>query len=145
MPPLRFHCVGGCWGLNHGLMRLWHWQSDALTTRLDLIHKPELIHLARSHPHSARSHPHYARSPTHSARSHPHSASIHSPRSHPKGEMSAEYLHYTVSYKLYCTICELSESCSRLLYVLKQTFGYCLINAYMYLREIFMNESRQRS
>jgi hypothetical protein len=25
-------------GLNPGLLRLWHWQSDALTTCLDLIH-----------------------------------------------------------------------------------------------------------
>jgi|688.fasta_scaffold285539_1 hypothetical protein len=25
-------------GSNPGLFRLWHWQSDALTTRLDLIH-----------------------------------------------------------------------------------------------------------
>ncbi len=25
-------------GSNPGLLRLWHWQSDALTTRLDLIH-----------------------------------------------------------------------------------------------------------
>jgi hypothetical protein len=28
LPPLGFHCVGGC------LDRLWHWQSNALTTRL---------------------------------------------------------------------------------------------------------------
>jgi hypothetical protein len=25
-------------GLNPGLLQLWHWQSDAPTTRLDLIH-----------------------------------------------------------------------------------------------------------
>jgi hypothetical protein len=25
-------------GIDPGLLRLWHWQSDALTTRLDLIH-----------------------------------------------------------------------------------------------------------
>jgi hypothetical protein len=25
-------------GLNPGLLRLWQWQADALTTRLDLIH-----------------------------------------------------------------------------------------------------------
>jgi hypothetical protein len=25
-------------GLNPGLLRLWHWQSDALTARLDIIH-----------------------------------------------------------------------------------------------------------
>ncbi len=33
LPPLRFNFVGGCWEL-----RLQHGQSDALTTRLDLIH-----------------------------------------------------------------------------------------------------------
>ncbi len=26
-------------GSNTGLLRLWHWQSDALNTRLDLIHQ----------------------------------------------------------------------------------------------------------
>jgi hypothetical protein len=54
LPPLRFHCVGGrrMEGPNPGLLRLWHWQPDALTTRLDLIHNS-----AWSHPHSARSHP----------------------------------------------------------------------------------------
>ncbi len=30
---------------NPGLLRLWHWQSNALTTRLDFIHNS-----ARSHP-----------------------------------------------------------------------------------------------
>jgi hypothetical protein len=25
-------------GSNPGLLRVWHWQSDALTTRLDVIH-----------------------------------------------------------------------------------------------------------
>jgi hypothetical protein len=39
-------------GSNLRLMRLWHWQSDSITTRLDLIHtRLDLIH------HSARSHP----------------------------------------------------------------------------------------
>ncbi len=33
LSPLRFRCVGG-W-----LLRLWHWQPDALTTRLNLIHE----------------------------------------------------------------------------------------------------------
>ena len=40
LPPLRFHCVGGCWD------RL-HWLSDAhaLSARLDLIHtRLDLIH-----------------------------------------------------------------------------------------------------
>jgi hypothetical protein len=27
-------------GSNPGLLRLRHWQSDALTTQLDLVHKP---------------------------------------------------------------------------------------------------------
>ncbi len=31
-------------GSNSGMLRLWHWQQDAHTTRLDIIHK------ARSHP-----------------------------------------------------------------------------------------------
>jgi hypothetical protein len=39
-------------GSNPGLLRTWHWQPDALTTWLDLIHD-----LARSHLHLARSHP----------------------------------------------------------------------------------------
>ncbi len=38
LPPLRFHYVGGCRGPNPGLLRLRRRQSDALTTRLDLIH-----------------------------------------------------------------------------------------------------------
>ncbi len=37
LPPLRFHCVGGCWE-NPGLLRHWNWQPVALTTRLDLVH-----------------------------------------------------------------------------------------------------------
>jgi hypothetical protein len=61
-------------GLNPGLFPLRHWQPDALTTRLDLIHtRQDLIHtlpdlsytrldlihtrIYRSHPHLARSHP----------------------------------------------------------------------------------------
>jgi hypothetical protein len=36
LPPLRFHCGGG-------LLRLWNWQSDALSTRVDLVHKSEAI------------------------------------------------------------------------------------------------------
>jgi hypothetical protein len=44
LPPLRFNCVGGCMGLNPGqLLRLWNCQSDALSTRVDLIHKSEAI------------------------------------------------------------------------------------------------------
>ncbi len=45
LPPLRFHCADGCWDrtqdrCNQGVynwLQLLHWQSDALTTRLDLI------------------------------------------------------------------------------------------------------------
>ncbi len=44
-------------GSKPGQLRLWHWLSDALTIRLDLI-----LRSARSHPHSARFHPHSARS-----------------------------------------------------------------------------------
>ncbi len=48
-------------GSNPWLLRLRHWQSEALTTRLDLIHKTRLHLLhnsARSHPQqSARYHP----------------------------------------------------------------------------------------
>jgi len=60
-------------GSNPGLLRLWHWQSDAPTTRLDLIHNSARSHIlsARSHPRSARHHPHWARSHPCSAKSHP--------------------------------------------------------------------------
>jgi hypothetical protein len=30
-------------GLNPGLLRLWHWQSEALTTQRDLIHRYSLM------------------------------------------------------------------------------------------------------
>jgi hypothetical protein len=30
LPPLRIYCVGGCKDLNPELLRLRHWQSDAL-------------------------------------------------------------------------------------------------------------------
>ena len=70
-------------GSNPGLFPLWlDWQTDALTTRLDLIHTWFLAishsHSTRSHSHSARSLPQSARSHPHSARSHPHSARTHS-------------------------------------------------------------------
>jgi hypothetical protein len=41
--PLRFYCVGECWDRNQDLLRLCHWQSDALTTRLDLSKYSEAI------------------------------------------------------------------------------------------------------
>ncbi len=52
LPPLRFHCVGGCWDRTQECCYFGHWQSDALTqslfsaltTRLDLVH-----YSARSH------------------------------------------------------------------------------------------------
>jgi hypothetical protein len=59
--PLRFHCVGRrTLGSNPGLLRLRHWQSEALTTRLDLIHsRLDLIHSRLDLIHDqARSHPH---------------------------------------------------------------------------------------
>ncbi len=65
LPPLRFHCVGGCWDRTQDWCDLWHWQSEQ-TARSH-------SHMARSHPHSARSHPHLARSHPHSARARPHS------------------------------------------------------------------------
>jgi hypothetical protein len=45
-PPHRLHCVGGCWDRsNRGQLRLQHWLSDVLTTRLDLIHNSARSHL----------------------------------------------------------------------------------------------------
>ncbi len=46
LPPLRFHCVGGCWKKPKRLLRLWHWQSETLTSWLDLIHLATLLHLS---------------------------------------------------------------------------------------------------
>jgi hypothetical protein len=47
LPSLRIHRVRGCWDRtsNLGQLQLRHWLSDALTTRLDLIHTLlDLIH-----------------------------------------------------------------------------------------------------
>jgi hypothetical protein len=76
LPPLRLHCVGGCWDRTQDC-------CDLAVRRFN--------HSARSHPHSARSHPHSARSYPHSARSYPHSA-----RSHPHSARS--YPHSARSY-----------------------------------------------
>ncbi len=38
LPSLKFRCVGGDCDRTPGLLQLRHWQSDALTTQLDLIH-----------------------------------------------------------------------------------------------------------
>ncbi len=38
LPPLRFNCVRGCRDRTQDCCDFWHWKSDALTTRLDLIH-----------------------------------------------------------------------------------------------------------
>ncbi len=38
LPPLRFHFAGDCWDWNQDCCDFgWHWQSDALTTRLDRV------------------------------------------------------------------------------------------------------------
>jgi hypothetical protein len=42
LPPLRFHCVGGC----------WYRTQDSCDYGIDCQ-----THLVRSHPRSARSHP----------------------------------------------------------------------------------------
>ncbi len=38
LPPLRFHCVRGCWDGTRDCCDFGNWQPNALTTRLDLIH-----------------------------------------------------------------------------------------------------------
>jgi hypothetical protein len=88
-------------GSNPALLQLWHWQPDALTTWLDLIHNlaRSYPHLARSHPHLARPHPHLARSHPHLAISHPNLARSHShlARSHPHLARSHTQLGYISS------------------------------------------------
>jgi hypothetical protein len=41
LSPLRFQCADGCWDRTQPL-QLVHWQSDALTSRLDLIRNTPL-------------------------------------------------------------------------------------------------------
>ncbi len=45
LPPFKVHFVGGCWDLTQNCYDLLYRQSDALITRLDLIHQ-----LCRYHP-----------------------------------------------------------------------------------------------
>ncbi len=46
LPPIRFHCFGGCWDRNPGLLRLWYCYSQTLwPLGIDHIHNS-----ARSHP-----------------------------------------------------------------------------------------------
>ncbi len=65
LPPLRFHCDGGCWDWKQTL------ETFALAVRRSNQSTASHPHSVRSHPHSARSHPHSARSHPHSARSNP--------------------------------------------------------------------------
>jgi hypothetical protein len=45
LPPLQIPLCQRILGSNPGLWRLWHWQSDALTSQLDLIHcRLDLVH-----------------------------------------------------------------------------------------------------
>ncbi len=44
LPPLRFHCAGGCWDRTQDCCKLRHFQSGALTTRLDLM-TPLITHI----------------------------------------------------------------------------------------------------
>ena len=60
LPPLRFHCVGGCWdeAQDCGDFGSGTW---AVTVRHSNQSAIDLIkHSARSHPHPAKSHPHSA-------------------------------------------------------------------------------------
>jgi hypothetical protein len=55
LPPLRINCVRGCWDRtqNNCELRLRHWLSDALITRLDLIHtRQNLIHTRQNLIHT---------------------------------------------------------------------------------------------
>jgi hypothetical protein len=38
LPPLRFHCVRGCWDPTQGCCDFCIWESHVLTTRLDIIY-----------------------------------------------------------------------------------------------------------
>jgi hypothetical protein len=54
LPPLRFQIRRMMLGLNPGLLRLWHWRSDALTTRLDLIELSIKFWVQRKSMHKAQ-------------------------------------------------------------------------------------------
>jgi hypothetical protein len=41
LPPIIFHCVGGCWDRTQDCCDFGNCQPDALTTRLDLIHSEQ--------------------------------------------------------------------------------------------------------
>ncbi len=89
LSPLRFHlCRQWMLELNPGLLRFWHWQSEALTTLLDLIQNQ-----VTSHPHSARSPPTRLYLIHTQARYHPHSAIISSTLGQISSTLTAELIH----------------------------------------------------
>ncbi len=95
-----------------GQLRLRHWLSYALTTRLHLIHSSATSHphLATSHPHLATSsHPHLATSYPLLATSHPLSATSHPhlATSHP--HLATSHPLSTTSYPHPSLNCSLSH------------------------------------
>ncbi len=115
LPPLRFHCVGGCWDraqdscdFGVAIRRSSHLAtthprpatSHDSHPHTATSHPPS----ATSHPHSASSHPHSATSHRHSAASHPHSAASHphSAASHPHSATSHPLIYKSKISLLYC-------------------------------------------